>query len=368
MSSITYTNLNDRWAGVAARAQEPAERKPPLPPASPSPAKKAGHSPRPAALALSDEEKRALAARGLLSAPGLARPVEKNGRPVATEGAQTSQWMDITPEMAGRWLQNNFRNRPISEETVTAYARDMKAGAWVATHQGLAFNDRDELIDGQHRLRAVILSGVTVRMMVTFGLPAKIAGSRMTTMDAVDRGRPRSVADQLKIQHGMKEGSQIAAITSCIGSICYGERTKRLTVGQTLEIYEAFRQPIDFVIANRSKSFGLRSAGVLAAFAFVIAVEPRAREWFLRLNSGEGLEKSSSGALQKLREFLTSDDAALLGRSMNRGIFEMVAGALLHELRGVKCHKLAVQPEAAGHFINLQPARVEKVAAIFRLQ
>lgn len=368
---ITYTNLNDKWSTVAAKVNEPTEKKPAPPPApidGGARLRRAEITPtRAASLALSAEEKRALAAKGLLSAPGLARPVEKNGTPLATEGAQRSQWMDVTPEMAKRWLANNFRNRPLAEDTVIAYSRDMLAGAWVPTHQGIAFNDRDELIDGQHRLHAIIRAGVTVRMMVTFGLASKIEGSQMTTMDAVDRGRTRSVADQLKIQHGLKDGSQIAAITSCIGSICYGERTKRLSVGQTLEIYEAFRQPIDFVIANRSKEFGLRSAGVLAAFAFVIAVEPRASEWFMRLNTGKGLEASASGAVQKLREFLTSEDAQLLGRSMNRGIFEVVAGALLHELNGSVCHKLEVKPDGAEHFIKLQPARVEKIAAIFRL-
>ena len=47
-----------------------------------------------------------------------------------------------------------------------------------------------------------------------FGLASKIEGSKMTTMDAVDRGRTRSVADQLKIQHGLKAGSKIAGLAA----------------------------------------------------------------------------------------------------------------------------------------------------------
>jgi len=96
--------------------------------------------------------------------------------------------------MAKDWLENNFRNRPISEDTVAAYARDMIAGQWVATHQGVAFNDKDELIDGQHRLHAIVRCDKTIRMMVTFGLPSVIEGKQMTTMDCVDRGRTRSSA------------------------------------------------------------------------------------------------------------------------------------------------------------------------------
>ena len=114
-------------------------------------------------------------------------------------------------------------------------------GTWVATHQGLAFNVRDELIDGQHRLKAVVLAGKAVRMMVTFGLPSIISGSEMTTMDAVDRGATRSVADQLTIQHGMKNSGIIASVSRSIAALCSNERTRRLSVGQTLEIYRAFQ-------------------------------------------------------------------------------------------------------------------------------
>jgi hypothetical protein len=127
---------------------------------------------------------------------------------------------------------------------VDAYARDMLNGVWVPTHQGLAFNDRDELIDGQHRLQAIVKSGCTVRMMVTFGLASVIDGKEMTTMDAVDRGRTRSVADQLKIQHGFKDGAITAAICTNLAAICSQERTRRLSVGQTLEIFRAFEGPI----------------------------------------------------------------------------------------------------------------------------
>lgn len=169
-------------------------------------------------------------ARGLIAGPGK-NPVRKDGEPVtaATSATGTAKWVDVTPVMAKAWLENNFRNRPLSEDVVMAYARDMANGQWVPTHQGIAFNDEDDLIDGQHRLHAIVRSGVTVRMMVTFGLKSRIAGKEMTTMDAVDRGRTRSVADQLKIQHGMKDGSAIAQVCVSLGALCYGERTRRLS-------------------------------------------------------------------------------------------------------------------------------------------
>jgi hypothetical protein len=311
-------------------------------------------------------------ARGLVHHAGEALAVEKNGKPAAALGGVRSQWMDVTPELAARWLENNFRNRSIDDDVVAAYARDMVNGVWVPTHQGVAFNDCDELIDGQHRLRAVVLSGKTIRMMVTFGLPSAIAGKEMTTMDAIDRGRTRSVADQLKIQHGLANGSVIAAATASVARLCCDQRTKRLSVGQTLEIFRAFEQPIVFVIQHRSKVWGLRQAGLLAAFAFAGMTEegfgagmsPLAK-MYLALLAGDGLCERS--ALARLRTFLTSDEAKLLNRGTDRGIAELVLQAVLLEQRGKLVEKLTLAQDGANHFRTLQPARVTKIAEMFAL-
>ena len=66
-------------------------------------------------------------------------------------------------------------------------ADDMRAGRFVVTHQAIAFDAKGNLIDGQHRLRAVIMSGVTVTMQVAFdceigvGAPIDIGIRRSTS-------------------------------------------------------------------------------------------------------------------------------------------------------------------------------------------
>jgi hypothetical protein len=321
-------------------------------------------------------------ASGLITVEDEPVKIEKNGIDVSasTSDGRLVQWIDITPAIAQRWLRNNFRNRPVTEDTVAAYARDMARGVWVSTHQGIAFNDRDELIDGQHRLLAIVRSGCTVRMMVTFGLPSEIPGQEMTTMDAVDRGRTRSVADQLKIQHGMKNGSVIAAICATIGSLCFGERTRRLSVGQTLEIYRAFQGPMDWIIERRPKAAGLKATGSLAAFTFALATElafavkkgavgeapaSRIAEMFERLVGGEELVNNSPVA--HLRAFLTSDDAKLLNRGTDRGLAELVLEAIRLEMLGAPIEKLELALDGANHFRAQQSKRVEKIAGLFRL-
>jgi hypothetical protein len=111
-----------------------------------------------------------------------------------TNNKITVAFEDITPEIAKRYLARNLANRNLRESTVRAYEIDMRAGNWVVTHQGVAFNDRGDLIDGQYTLTAIVRSGVTVKLLVTRGLPTEQGNTK--TMDVIDRGAVRSVADQ----------------------------------------------------------------------------------------------------------------------------------------------------------------------------
>lgn len=64
----------------------------------------------------------------------------------------------ITPELARVYLTRNTKNRSLRSNKVNKVKRDILAGNWALTHQGVAFNNKGELIDGQHRLNAVVLA------------------------------------------------------------------------------------------------------------------------------------------------------------------------------------------------------------------
>lgn len=99
-----------------------------------------------------------------------------------------SEILTITPNEASKYLANNPANRKISEKEVEALASDMREGRWHITHQGIAIGKTGRLLDGQHRLAAVIKAGIPVQMMVTFDVDE-------SAMDAIDQGRRRSVGD-----------------------------------------------------------------------------------------------------------------------------------------------------------------------------
>jgi hypothetical protein len=87
----------------------------------------------------------------------------------------TTTFTEVTPEMASKWLERNAVNRTMRKSQVAAYARNMRGGEWGVSHHGIGFNERGELVDGQHRLAAIVLTGVTVRLNVTTGLTVEKA-------------------------------------------------------------------------------------------------------------------------------------------------------------------------------------------------
>lgn len=115
-----------------------------------------------------------------------------------------TQIITVTPEMAKEWLEkHNNQNRSLNIERAKVYRDIILSNNWVVTHQGIAFSDDGNLIDGQHRLKGIDLSGIAVEVMVTKGL-------QFCDTKAIDNGRVRSMQDQLRIA-GYYEMLQIKA-------------------------------------------------------------------------------------------------------------------------------------------------------------
>jgi len=104
-------------------------------------------------------------------------------------------------------------NRPFNEPYARHLAAEMLAGRWHLTHQGVAIGTDGKLVDGQHRLSAIVYAAemeptIRIPMMVTTGVdPA--------TFLAVDTGRKRTAADMLGIQ-GHKNRTTLAAVLKLI--------------------------------------------------------------------------------------------------------------------------------------------------------
>lgn len=111
----------------------------------------------------------------------------------------------VTPKMATEWLAANTRNRKLNQHLVTEYARDMESGRWAYNGEAIKIGDNGRLLDGQHRLAAVIASGTEgIWMEVIKDLPAE-------TQDTMDIGRKRNVGDMLALD-GETYPNNLAAV------------------------------------------------------------------------------------------------------------------------------------------------------------
>jgi hypothetical protein len=162
---------------------------------------------------------------------------------------------DVTPALAAKWLEGNTHNRPLKESAVNQLARDMQAGRWRLTHQGIAFDASGVLIDGQHRLWAVIIANITVPMRVFFNESA-------ANMAAVDTGHVRTNLDVLDLtgEAGLVTSTHLAALRAMLaGNRC---TTQRMTVGEETDQMIKHRDAIDFAIEHMGAS---RFRGVATA-------------------------------------------------------------------------------------------------------
>jgi hypothetical protein len=72
---------------------------------------------------------------------------------------------------AARYLLHNTGNRRISRAQVEAIARDLLQDRWMFNAQPICFAHGGRLLNGQHRLQAVILAGREIEVSVVRGLP-----------------------------------------------------------------------------------------------------------------------------------------------------------------------------------------------------
>jgi hypothetical protein len=99
----------------------------------------------------------------------------------------------ITPDIAAAYLARNPRNRLIEKRIVRRYASAMRAGHWESTGQSIQFDTTGDLVDGQHRLTAIVETGLSFTMLVVRGLSPSVR-------DVIDTGKARTLADSLRLR------------------------------------------------------------------------------------------------------------------------------------------------------------------------
>lgn len=201
----------------------------------------------------------------------------------------TSSWENITPMIARQMLEHNAVNRPISNETVRHYAMQMAKEQWALNGEAIVISDRGNLMNGQHRLKAVIIADEAVTFLV-------VRGVKEDTFSSFDGGRNRSLSDVMSIAQ-IKNAIRLSSILQKRQALLLGQRiiggaekggrgsfkSKKLSRQDYLTIYNA-NPELFSAIANKAR-------GYYKCLRLFTLAEVGAVMCFLHIDKGHPLEE-----------------------------------------------------------------------------
>jgi hypothetical protein len=221
----------------------------------------------------------------------------------------------ITPAEATAWLRCNEHNRPVRKGHVNFLANEIKSGNWQINGQAIVIADNEQVLDGQHRLLAIIEAGQPIKTLVVYGITPE-------AFSTIDTGAVRSSADALYLhfdEHGIGIVKAVATAVPWLkqlekGALRTGGSSK---ISNHEVIVYATDHPSLFQRAERLRSYPKDnrplSIGVATALYeyFARRDEEKADKFFQDIFTGEQLERTDvefvlRAAFQKDAQRITS--------------------------------------------------------------
>jgi hypothetical protein len=225
--------------------------------------------------------------------------------PAPVVSTVSAQVVAVTPVIAREWLRLNNRNRVIRPARVNAYARQMTKGLWTVNGEAIKIATNNDILDGQHRLLAVVKSGVTIHILVVTGLPPE-------TQDTMDGGAKRSSGDVFGLR-----GEQNATI---LGSVArkvwlYNSGDRRFSAGENpstpelvalLDENPGLRRSADIAVRVYHSFRYIPPSVVGCAHHLSSRIDPDAAAWFYE-RLGTGAELAVRHPVLTLRKRVMTD-------------------------------------------------------------
>lgn len=205
---------------------------------------------------------------------------------------------NIGPDEARELLALNTANRDISAFTLTRYVNDMQGGLWRFNGEpiilAVSSSGALRLLDGQHRLQAVVRSGCTVPFLVVT-LAAEDGISVDDVFSTINQGKTRSLRDYMRtsIEGASLSSTGLRALVAGIQGLLIVDflistghnRFSTMTLPQRIQHYQAHRDDAEWaagVRIDQPKSLQALPAGVLAAGIAMHRVVPVETDTFFR--------------------------------------------------------------------------------------
>lgn len=244
-------------------------------------------------------------------------PPKNGGFMTKQATAITTKIETITPAMAKKYLEKNTSNRPVRDGNVDKWAHAIQTGQWVINGETIKFSDDDVLLDGQHRLMAIIKTGMAVETIVVRGLPPQV-------YETIDTGSVRRPSDTLA-----RNGENNSMTLSTVARYIYihqqlGDLSKiasreanLVTTSDILETIDANPGIRESVSLMKGKRFlrPLLSDAIAGSLHYLFSINhpDQADVFFARLEKGDNLEPENP-IVQLRKKLMYIRDSGSRGR------------------------------------------------------
>jgi hypothetical protein len=186
-----------------------------------------------------------------------------------------TEWEMITPDRAVELLERNTINRPLRQHYIEGLADMMRRGEWGKTHEGIAVDEAGNILDGQHRLWAIVESGVTLAMLVSYG---QSRGTRLF----IDSGLRRTLHDAITLVGSTHVAAgHVATATAMRLGLNLNTNVGRMSRDQMLAYVQRHWEALDFSFSQlqRRRTRGVSTATLCAVVsrAWYRGVDERTR-------------------------------------------------------------------------------------------
>jgi len=274
--------------------------------------------------------------------------------------------LTITPALAVQWLDTkNAHNRPVSNSTVDRYAQEIKAGNWQLNGESIKFGKNGQILDGQHRLKAIVKANADIECLVVYGVENK-------TFNTIDDHNKRSLADVFAI-NGENNAKLLAIGTRFIWTYAMGQittrdlrrikiATKTLMQG-TLDKNPGLRDSTKAYVLLRSRPGGLLIPAGMAIglhHLFSLVDSKKAEEFFTKLQSGYDLTEGDPIATLR-QSLITAKQQAAATIITKSAIFTYAVIAWNAYLRDERLTKLVFRSNSSIPEIDGMPKNKAKL-------
>lgn len=210
----------------------------------------------------------------------------------------------ITPNIADHLLKMNKNNRSVKPGRVRRYSYALANNEWQLNGETIKIGADGRVLDGQHRLLAIIDSGVPMTTLV-------VRNAADTVFRTIDTGVNRNAGDTLQIEGYPNSRVLAAAAFGYIaierGGDFSGVNVTTKTIEQTIEDHPLIVPITQLFISCKAKRVTPAYAISVCTVGAELHSVDDAQEFLQTLTEGTGLQKNNS--IWLLRERLMADKA-----------------------------------------------------------